>query len=220
VNRFRRASKAPVAVAGIMAVPLFFVGLMAFALKVDKPTKSVTAKGKLVLGDPTKATIGKIYLLALVVSLAVVLVGFLAVLLRSRLAPIVPAVAGMVAAVLLIVPLSSWAAGHTSRYPYGTDNIPDGTVKHPSPTNLILKGEWEANAKTTAEEIGAIVIGIGAAAILLTVLLDVRRRRGRGAYVPPPPPSIAGEPAISSGLELEVADSDLTRGGRPGRWRN
>ena len=220
MSRFRGASKTPAAVAGIMAVPLFFVGLMAFALKVDKPTKSVTAKGKLVLGDPTKTTIGTIYLLALVVSLAVVLVGILAVLLRSRLAPIVPAAAGIVAAVLLIVPLGSWAAGHTQRYPYGTDNIPDGTVNHPSPTNLILKGEWEANAKTTAEEIGAVLIGIGVAAILLTVLVDVRRRRGRGAYVPPPPPSIAGEPAISSGLELEVADSDLTRGGRPGRWRN
>jgi multisubunit Na+/H+ antiporter MnhC subunit len=201
-------------------VPLFFVGLMAFSLKVDKPTKQVSSTGKVVLGDPTKATIGTIYLLALVVSLAVVLVGVLAILLRSRLAPIVPAVAGIVAAVLLIVPLGTWAAGHTNRYPYGTDNIPDGTAAHPSPTNLILKGEWEANAKTTAEQIGAVVIGMGFAAILLTVGLDVRRRRGHGAYVPPPPPAIAGETAISSGLELEAADSDLARGNRPGRWRN
>jgi multisubunit Na+/H+ antiporter MnhC subunit len=203
-----------------MAVPLFFVGLMAFSLKIDKPSKQVSAHGKVVLGDPTKATVGTIYGVALVVALAVVLVGVLAVLLRSRLAPIVPAVAGIVAAVLLIVPLGSWAAGHTARYPYGTDNIPDGTAAKPNPTNLILKGEWEANAKTTAEEIGAVVIGIGAAAIVLTVLLDVRRRRGRGAYVPPPPPQIAGEPAISAGLELEAADSDLARGNRPGRWRN
>ena len=157
-----------------MAVPLFFVGLMAFALKIDKPTHHLTSKGKVVLGDPTKATIGTIYLLALVVALAVVLVGILAMLLRSRLAPIVPAVAGIVAAVLLIVPLGSWAAGHTNRYPYGTDNIPDGTTAKPNPTNLILRGEWEANAKTTAEQIGAVVIGIGLAAIVLTVMLDVR----------------------------------------------
>jgi hypothetical protein len=220
VSRFRGARKTPVAVAGILAVPLFFVGLMAFSLRVDKPTQHRAATGKIVLGDPTKTTVGTIYLLALVVSLAVVLVGVLAVLLRSRLAPIVPAVAGIVAAVLLIVPLGSWAAGHTNRYPYGTDNIPDGTAAKPSPTNLILRGEWEANAKTTAEQIGGVAIAIGIAAILITVGLDVRRRRGRGVYVPPPPPAIAGEPAISSGLELEAADSDLARGNRPGRWRN
>jgi multisubunit Na+/H+ antiporter MnhC subunit len=203
-----------------MAVPLFFVGLMAFTLKIDKPSKHVSASGKVVLGDPTKATVGTIYGLALAVALAVVAIAALAVLLRSRLAPIVPAVAGIVAAVLLIVPLNGWAAGHTKRYPLGTDNIPDGTTAKPNPTNLILRGEWETNAKTTAEEIGAVVIGIGAAAIVLTVLLDVRRRRGRGVYVPPPPPSIAGEPAISAAVDLELADSDLTRGGRPGRWRN
>jgi hypothetical protein len=191
VSRFRGASKTPVAVAGILALPLFFVGLMAFSLKVDKPSHQRTASGKLVLGDPTKATIGTIYLLALAVALAVVLVGILAVLLRSRLAPIVPAVAGIVAAVLLIVPLGGWAAGHTNRYPYGTDNIPDGTVAKPNPTNLILRGEWEANAKTTAEEIGFVVIGIGLAAIVLTVGLDVRRRRGiRSAPVGALPPEL------------------------------
>ena len=38
MSRFRGAPKTPAAVAGIMAVPLFFVGLMAFALKIDKPT--------------------------------------------------------------------------------------------------------------------------------------------------------------------------------------
>ena len=135
MRRFRGARKTPVAVAGIMALPLFFVGLMAFSLKIDNPTKSVTAKGKVVLGDPTKTTVGTIYLLALAVALAVVLVGVLAVLLRSRLAPIVPAVAGIVAAVLLIVPLGGWATEHTNRYPYGTDNIPDGTAAKPSPTS-------------------------------------------------------------------------------------
>lgn len=220
MSRFRGATKTPVAVAGIMALPLFFVGLMAFSLKVDKPTKQVSSAGKVVFGDPTKTTIGTIYLLALAVSLAVVGVGILAVLLRSRLAPIVPATAGIVAAVLLIVPLGSWAAGHTNRYPYGTDNIPDGTAAKPNPTNLILRGEWEASAKTTAEQIGFVTIGIGLVAIVLTVGLELRRRRGGAGYVPPPPPSITGEPEISPAVELDLADSDLLRGQRPGRWRN
>ena len=38
MRRFRGASKAPFAVAGILAVPLFFVALMAFSLKIDKPS--------------------------------------------------------------------------------------------------------------------------------------------------------------------------------------
>lgn len=180
MSRLRGASKAPLAVAGILAAPLFFAGLMAFALEIDKPSKHVTAKGTVVLGDPTKGTVGTIYLLALAVAGAVALVGVLAMLLRSRLGPIVPAVAGILAAVLLIVPAGTWAAQHTSRYPLGTDNIPDGTTKKPNPTNLILRGEWEQSAKTTVREIGFVTIGIGLAAIVLTAALEIRRRRGGG----------------------------------------
>ena len=188
MSRFRGASKAPLAVAGVMAPPLFFVGLMAFTLRIDKPSHLVSKNGKVVLGDPTKATVGTIYLAALAVAGALVLVGGLTLLLRSRLGPIVPAAAGIVAAVVLIVPLGTWAAGHTQRYPFGTDNIPDGTVAKPNPRNLILRGEWEASAKTTAEQIGFVTIGIGLAAIVLTVVLEIRRRRGiKSAPVGPPP---------------------------------
>jgi hypothetical protein len=196
VSRLRGASKAPLAVAGILAPPLFFVGLMAFSLKVDKPSHQLTSKGKLVLADPTKGTVGTIYLLAFAVAAAVVVVGALAMLLRSRLGPIVPAVAGIVAAVLLILPLGTWANGHTNRYPLGIDNIPKG------PQDLFLRGEWEANAKTTAEQIGLVTIGIGMAAILLTIALDIRRRRGREAIVIPPPPidlQTGGPPSVIGG---------------------
>jgi hypothetical protein len=183
VSRLRGASKAPLAVGGILAAPLFFVGLMAFTLRLDKPSKSLNSAGKVVLGDPTKGTIGTIYLATLAVCAAVVLVGLLAMLLRSRFAPVVPAVAGIVAAVLLIAPLGSWAAGHTARYPLGTDNIRDSNRY-----NIILRGEWEAGAKTTARQIGLITIGIGLATILVTIGLEIRRRRGReGPPVPPPP---------------------------------
>ena len=188
MKRLRGASKAPLAVAGIMAPPLFFAGLMAFSLKLDKPSKHVSAAGKVVLGDPTKATVGSIYLAAFVTAGALVLVGALAMLLRSHLGPIVPAVAGIVAAVLLILPLPTWAAGHTQRYPLGTDNIPDGTTAHPNAQNLILRGEWEESAEVTARQIGFVTIGIGLAAIVLTVVFDVRRRRGDGSTPVGPPP--------------------------------
>lgn len=164
-------------------MPLFFVGLMAFSLKLDKPSHQLTKTGKHVLGDPTKGTIGTIYLCAVAVSLGVVLVGVLAMLLRSRLAAIVPALAGIAASVALLLPLGTWAAEHARRYPLGVDNTP-----HSSPQDIFLRGEWEQNAKTTADQIGLVTIGIAIAAIILTVLLEVRRRRGRDAIVVEPLP--------------------------------
>ena len=194
MSRLRLASKAPLAVAGILAVPLFFVGLMAFALKFDKPSHDLTKKGTLVLGDPTKETVGKIYLLALAVAAGVVLVGILASLLRVRLAAAVPAVAGIVASVLLLVPLGTWAAEHTKRYPLGVD-----LIRQSSPQDLVLRGEWEHNAQTTAHQIGLATIGIAIAAILLTVALEVRRRRGIEGPPVPPPPEAVGAPELTGG---------------------
>ena len=197
MSRLRGASRAPLAVAGILAPPLFFVGLMAYSLRIDKPSKHVAANGKVVLGDPTRGTVGTIYLATFATAGALVLVGFLAMLLRSRLGPIVPAVAAIVASVLLIVPLGTWAAGHTQRYPLGVDNTPKGS------SDIFLPGEWEASAKATADQIGFVTIGIALAAIVITIALDVRRRRGDGAAPVPPPPPIeletGGAPQITGG---------------------
>jgi hypothetical protein len=195
VSRLRAGSKAPLAVAGILAPPLFFVALMAFSLKLDKPSTHLTKHGTVALGDPTKSTVGTIYLLAFAVAAGAVLVGVLASLLRSRLAVVVPAVAGIVASVLLLLPLATWASEHTSRYPLGIDNIPRS-----SPQDLFLRGEWEQNARTTARQIGFATIGIAIAAIALTVGLEVRRRRGiEGPAVPPPPLETGGAPQITGG---------------------
>jgi hypothetical protein len=205
VSRLRRAPRAPLAVAGILATPLFFVGLMAFSLRLDKPSVHVTAKGAHVLGDPAKAAVWSIYLAALCVSLAVVLVGVLAMPLRTRLAPIAPAVAAIVASVLLIVPLNTWAAQHTARYPLGVD-----LIKQSSAQDLILRGEWEQNAKTTAHEIGIWTIAIAIAAIAITVALDVRRRRGIvGPPVPPPPELPGGEPVVVPGASAQVTGRSI-----------
>jgi 4-amino-4-deoxy-L-arabinose transferase-like glycosyltransferase len=181
VNRLRGASRAPLAVAGILAVPLFFVGLMAFSLKLDKPSVAGVR-----LADPTKSTVGTIYLAAFAVAGGLVLVGLLAMLLRSRLAAAIPAVAAIVAAIVLIVPLGTWAAQHTNRYPLGVDNI-----KKSDPSDIYLRGEWEASAKTTARQIGFATIGIAVAAIAILAALEVRRRRGREPMlVEPPPPGL------------------------------
>lgn len=199
MKRFRGASKAPLAIAGILAVPLFFVALMAFTLKVDKPSQHVAKNGSVVLGDPTKATLGKIYLLALATAAIVVLVGVLARLLRSRLAVIVPAVTAIALSILLQLPLNTWVAEHTQRYPLGTDNIPDPTAKKPSPSNLMLQGEWEKMARTTAHQIGLVTIGLAIGAIVVCVLLQVRRRRGIEGPAVPPPPETVGAPEMTGG---------------------
>ena len=183
MSRLRGASKAPLAVAGILAVPLFFVGLMAFSLKLDKPSHQTTQAGKVVLGDPTKGTVGTIYLAALAVAGGLVVVGLLAMLLRSRLAAVVPSVAGIVAAIVLVLPLGTWSTQHTNRYPLGVDNI-----KQTDPSDIYLRGEWELSAKTTARQIGFATIGIAVAAIVILAALEYRRRRGHEPIPVEPPP--------------------------------
>jgi hypothetical protein len=97
------------------------------------------------------------------------------------------------------MPLGSWAAGHAKRYPIGTDNIPDPTATKISPQNLVIKGEWEQSAETTAHQIGLVAIGLSIGAILLAVALDVRRRRGIEGPAVPPPPDTVGAPDITGG---------------------
>jgi hypothetical protein len=194
VRRLRDASKAPVAVGGILALPLFFVGLLAFSLKLDKPSHHLTKTGAVALGDPTKGTLGTIYVVALAVSAGVVLVGVLAMPLRSRLATVVPSTAAIAASVVLLIPLGTWARQHAQRYPLGVDNIPKS-----SPQDLSLRGEWEQGAQTAAHQIGLVTIGMAVAAIALSVGLEIRRRRGIEGPIVPPPPETVGAPEITSG---------------------
>jgi 4-amino-4-deoxy-L-arabinose transferase-like glycosyltransferase len=193
MSPLRGGSKAPVAVAGILAVPLFFVALMAFSLKFDKPSHHLTKKGVAALGDPTKGTVGTIYLLAFAVSAAVVLVGVLTMPLRSRLATIVPAVAAIVASILLVLPLATWAAEHTKRYPLGADNIAQR-----NPEDQFLRGEWEQTARATAHQVGLVTIVLALVAIALSVLLEIRHRRGIEGPAVPPPPETAGVPGTGA----------------------
>lgn len=174
MRRLRGASKAPLAVAGLLSAPLFFVGLMAFSLRFDKPSVDGIR-----LGDPTTGTVWSIYLVTLAVVGGLLLVGVLSMLLRSRLALIVPAGVGIVFTILLLIPLGTWAAEHTERYPRGIDNLPPR-----SPQDLWLRGEWEHNALITARQIGFVTIGLGIAAILLSLALEWRGRRSVVSGVP------------------------------------
>ena len=86
MRRLRNAPKTPLAVAGILATPLFFVALMAFSLVLDKPSVELTKRGAEILADPARSTVAAIYLLSIGVSALVVLIGVLALLLPVRAA--------------------------------------------------------------------------------------------------------------------------------------
>jgi hypothetical protein len=182
----RTAPRAPLAVAGILATPLFFVGLMAMSLAFEKP--SVQHAGKLhktVLGDPTGSTEAKIWLLAVLPSLLLVLLGVVSMLLK-RTGVVVASLGAIALSAALLVPLAGWANGHTARYPVGADlTLPNTTG------DIYLRGEWEANAKRTADQLGIATISIAGVAIGIVLLLEFRRRRGLVRPVPPPPPLTA-----------------------------
>ena len=188
IVRLQRAPRAPLAVAGILATPIFFVGLMSFSLWLDKPASHVGKNGAEVLGDPLRSTIATIYLAALAVSLALVLVGLAAMFLGRTVGVVVSALAAIGVVVALLLPLGRWEDEHTARYPLGVDLIPKKSVE-----DLILRGEWEANAKQAAQEIGFWTIVLAVAAIVIAVALEVRRRRGLvGPPAPPAAPEIVG----------------------------
>jgi hypothetical protein len=186
--RLRKAPRTPLAVAGILATPLFFVALMAMSLAVEKPSVDfVLRQGKLVarLGDPSGSTERTIWLLAIVPPLVLVVVGVCAMLI-GRAGVIGSAVAAIGATVALLVPLDTWTARHTARYPDGIDLIPRGST-----SDIYLRGEWEGTARHTAEVLGIVTITLAGLAIAIFVLLEVRRRRGVPAPLPPPPPEVA-----------------------------
>jgi len=176
-----------VAVAAILAMPLFFAALMAMSLAVEKPTMSEVVKhGKAVtqLGDPTGGTELAIWLLAFVFPLAVFLVGVGGMLL-GRAGVVTSSLAAVAATVVLLVPLDTWTSKHTDRYPEGVDLIPKSST-----SDIYLQGEWEGTARTTTEQLGIVTIVLGGIAIAAFALFAVRRRRGVLPPVPPPPPEI------------------------------
>jgi hypothetical protein len=205
VTRFRSAPKAPLAVAAILATPLFFTALMAVSLAVEKPAVlgHVLRHGRLVakLGDPAGSTERTIWLLAVLFPVALLVVGALAMLL-GRIGVVASALAAIAATVALLVPLQTWTARHTARYPVGIDLVPRSAASD----DIYLRGEWEGQARKTARQLGTVTIVIAGLAIVVLGLLEVRRRRGLTGMVIPPPPAVA------------EGQSQVVRGGLGRRW--
>jgi hypothetical protein len=196
VRRLRVARKAPLAVASILATPLFFAALMAMSLAIEKPGVShVLKRGKpvTVFGDPTGPTEAKIWLLALLPEAVLVLLGVGSMLL-GRAGVVVSSLGAIAITVVLLVPLDGWAAAHTRRYPIGVDLIPPSANSQ----DIYLRGEWEGTARTTVYQLGFAAIAIAVVAIGVFALLEGRRRRG--LIPPPPPPPYIGEAQSTRGV--------------------
>jgi hypothetical protein len=205
LKRFRGAPKAPLAVAGILATPLFFTALMAMSLAVEKPSVvgHVLRHGRLVtkLGDPAGSTERTIWVLAALFPLGLFVVGTLAMLL-GRVGVVASALAAIAATVALLVPLHTWTARHSDRYPVGIDLVP----RSAGSDDIYLRGEWEGRARATARQLGTVTIVIAGLAVVVLGLLEVRRRRGLTGMMIPPPPAVA------------EGQSQIVRGGLGRRW--
>jgi hypothetical protein len=196
LRRLHGASRAPLAVAGILATPLFIVALMAMSLAEEKPSvRHVLKHGKplAVLGDPTGTTEAKIWLLAALPAGVLVALGVGAMLL-GRAGIVLSSLGAVGLTAVYLVPLDGWAAGHTARYPIGVDLIPPSANSQ----DIYLRGEWEHTARTTAYQLGAATIVIAAIAIAVFALFEVRRRRGLVPPAPPPPPAITRSSSSAS----------------------
>ena len=126
MRRLRTAPRAPLAVAGILATPLFFVALMAMSLAVEKPSVQHSVKhGKprTTFGDPSGTTEAKIWLLAVLPEAVLVVVGIGAMYLGRR-GVILSSLGAIALTVALLLPLDGWVNDHAARYPVGVDLIP------------------------------------------------------------------------------------------------
>ncbi|HET7573248.1 MAG TPA: hypothetical protein VFJ77_11345 [Gaiellaceae bacterium] len=167
-------SRAPLAIAAFLAIPLFFSTLMASALAQEKPLVHQWKGCRLGLcttwHEPTAATEARIWLWALLPPLVLVLVGLVAT--RLPLGFYVSCVAACAIAMAVVHDTATWARHHTARYPWGVDLIPGTNAA----SNQWDPGEWEAEARETALSLQHWTIGVALAAAAVMAFLWARRR--------------------------------------------
>jgi hypothetical protein len=224
-----KRSRSPLAIAAFIAIPLFFSSLMASTLALEKPrVVQWTSGGRLLTTwhEPAASTTLRVWLWAFVPPLVLIVVGAIAIRLPRGF--YVSCIAAIVIAFGVLHRIDRWTLHHTLRFPVGVDLIPASNAT----SNRYDPGEWEKEARATAISLGHWTMGIAIAAMIVVATGEARRRyvnRGLGAdsYVPmegvhgtdATMPSL-GPPDSSAAFDVEMADSDLARHDRPGRWRN
>lgn len=188
--------------AGLIAVPLYIAALLASSLAIDRP--HVVAGHE---HGPTDATEAKIWLAALIAPGIVLAAGVVGLALR-RYGVYLTAITAVAVCIALPRVSHGWIARHTLRFPLGVDLIKDS-----DPSNLSSRGEWEHAAQDTIASIAHWTLGLAIGAIVISVLLEVRRRTGRDAIVvDPPPASVTGEGEVSPVVGTVAGGSRLFPG--------
>lgn len=170
-------TKAPIAVAGLIAVPLYFAALMASSLALDAPR--LVGKREFPGAAGTEAKIWAAALIAPAIVLAAGLVG----LLLRRFGIYLVSAAGIAVCLALPGMSQGWIAGHERRFPLGIDFVKDS-----SPSNLSNRGDWEHAAQATIVSITHWTVGLAIAIVVVGVLVEVRRRRGAPDLLTEPSP--------------------------------
>ena len=177
--------RSALAIAGFLGIPLFFSSLMAFTLALEKPGKiqwhGCHSGVCTVWHQPTAANIAQVWGWAVVPSLVLVLIGWIAT--RLPLGFYVSCIAAIVISMAVVHRTGIWAVHHTVRFPLGVDLIP--ASNHFS--NQWDPGEWEREARYTALSLEHWTIGIALAAMLVMGFLALRAQRKR-------PPPVVGVP--------------------------
>jgi len=197
VKRLSPPTKAPLALAGFLAIPIFFASLMATSLAIEKPRVVEWSRpgGKIarIFHDPTSSMEAKIWLLALVAPLLVVLAGWIFSFVRYGF--YLTCVAAIVVGYALTIRLDRWQLHHTLRFPYGADLLPDYTT-----SSSLARGEWEKDAADTVRSLFHYTIGLAVAAALISLFVAYRRRRALPAPLPGPELQQTGGAPTTSGL--------------------
>jgi hypothetical protein len=163
--------KAPLALAGFLALPLFFASLMATSLAIERPHAYEWRRaGKLIrtFHDPTSSNEIKIWVLSFAAPLLLVAVGWGASFLRYGI--YVSSVAAIAEALALTVRLGTWERHHTTRFPFGEDNFPDSST-----SSLVDRGQWEHQAANTVHSLVGYTIGLALVSMLIMLVLALRR---------------------------------------------
>ena len=178
----KATSRAPLAIAAFLGIPLFFSSLMASALAQERPQVHQWRGCRLGLcttwHEPTVSNTTHVWLWALLPPLALVVVGWAAC--RVPLGFYVSCVASIAIAMAVVHKTATWERHHTARFPWGVDLIPGTNAS----SNHFDPGQWEAEARSTSLSLQHWTIVVALAAMAVMAFLWWRRRWAARPRIP------------------------------------